>query len=317
MEAIVSLHERLKKTMPELELRVKEPMSQHTSFRVGGPVSLMAFPNREEELSQLLRLAKEEGVSPFFLGRGSNLLAADEGVDAFVIKLAGGLNRLELEGETTVYAGSGVTLAQTALFAAEHGLTGLEFAHGIPGTVGGGVFMNAGAYGGELSQVLRSVDCLDETGVPHRLSGEELELGYRHSVFSHRPWLITGARMTLQPGDAAEIRAKMADLMQRRRSKQPLDYPSAGSTFKRPEGHFAGGLIEQCGLKGASVGGAQVSEKHAGFVINTGGATCQDIIRLIRSVRNTVQRETGVLLEPEVRMLGCTLDSYSGKENQA
>ena len=317
MEAIAILHERLKKIMPELELRVNEPMSQHTSFRVGGPVSLMALPGSEQELAQIIHLASEENVKPFFLGRGSNLLVSDEGADAFVIKMAGGLTKLEMENETTLYAGSGATLAQAASFAAERGLTGLEFAHGIPGTVGGGVFMNAGAYGGELSQVLLSVDYLNEDGASHRLSGDELELGYRRSIFSRRPWLILGARMRLQPGDPAAIREKMTDLAQRRRSKQPLEYPSAGSTFKRPEGHFAGGLIEQCGLKGMSIGGAQVSQKHAGFVINTGGATCRDIVQLIVFIRETVQKETGILLEPEVRLLGCTLDTYSRKESQS
>ena len=200
--------------------------------------------------------------------------------------------------------GSGVTLAQAATFAAQAGLSGLEFAHGIPGSLGGGVFMNAGAYDGEMAQVIAWVDCLDETGASHRLAGDDLALGYRTSCFAQRPWLITGARLTLTPGDPAAIRAKMADLAQRRRAKQPLEYPSAGSTFKRPPGHFAGGLIEQCGLKGYQIGGAQVSEKHAGFVINTGGATCQDILDLIHHVRQVVRDQTGVLLEPEVRLLG-------------
>lgn len=301
-----ALYETLKKELPGLELRRGEPMARHTTFRVGGPAALMALPRGEEEVQTVLRLAAQKGVRPVFLGKGSNLLVADEGVEAFLIKVAGGLTRLERQGETGLYVGSGVTLAQAAIFAAEQGLTGLEFAHGIPGTLGGGVFMNAGAYDGEMAQVIAWVDCLDEEGNPHRLEGEALELGYRHSVFSHLPWLITGAGLHLMPGEEGAIRAKMADLAQRRRSKQPLEYPSAGSTFKRPTGHFAGGLIEQCGLKGAAVGGAQVSEKHAGFVINTGGATCRDILTLIRQVQETVRRQTGVELEPEVRLLGCT-----------
>ncbi len=301
-----ALYETLKKELPGLELRRGEPMARHTTFRVGGPAALMALPRGEEEVQTVLRLAAQKGVRPVFLGKGSNLLVADEGVEAFLIKVAGGLTRLERQGETGLYVGSGVTLAQAAIFAAEQGLTGLEFAHGIPGTLGGGVFMNAGAYDGEMAQVIAWVDCLDEEGNPHRLEGEALELGYRHSVFSHLPWLITGAGLHLMPGEEGAIRAKMADLAQRRRSKQPLEYPSAGSTFKRPAGHFAGGLIEQCGLKGAAVGGAQVSEKHAGFVINTGGATCRDILTLIRRVQETVRRQTGVELEPEVRLLGCT-----------
>lgn len=303
-----ALYETLKQELPSLELRRGEPMARHTTFRVGGPAALMALPRGEEEVQTVLRLAARLGVRPVFLGKGSNLLVADEGVDAFLIKVAGGLTRLERRGETGLYVGSGVSLAQAATFAAEQGLTGLEFAHGIPGTLGGGVFMNAGAYDGEMAQVIAWVDCLDQAGNPHRLEGEELELGYRHSVFSRLPWLITGAGLTLTPGEEGAIRAKMADLAQRRRSKQPLEYPSAGSTFKRPAGHFAGGLIEQCGLKGTAVGGAQVSEKHAGFVINTGGATCRDILTLIRLVRDTVRRQTGVELEPEVRLLGCTLE---------
>lgn len=309
MEPLKSLQTKLKEQLPQLELREGEPMARHTTFRVGGPAALMALPRGEDQLGQILRLARQEGVTPFFLGKGSNLLVADEGVDRFLIKVAGGLDRLERDGETGLYVGSGVTLAQAAVFAAGHGLTGLEFAHGIPGTLGGGVFMNAGAYDGEMAQVIDWADCLDQAGKPHRLGKEELALGYRRSVFSQRPWLITGAHLTLAKGEEGAIRAKMADLARRRRSKQPLEFPSAGSTFKRPAGHFAGGLIEQCGLKGKSVGGAQVSEKHAGFIINTGSATCRDILALIRLVRETVLRETGVTLEPEVRLLGCTLEA--------
>lgn len=304
MEPLHALQTKLKQHLPQLDLRVAEPMAKHTTFRVGGPAALLALPKGEGEVRQILRLAHQMGVAPFFLGKGSNLLVADEGVDRFLVKLPGGLTRLEREGEAGLYVGSGVTLAQAATFAAQAGLSGLEFAHGIPGSLGGGVFMNAGAYDGEMAQVIAWVDCLDETGAPHRLAGADLALGYRTSCFTQRPWLITGARLTLTPGDPAAIRAKMADLAQRRRAKQPLEYPSAGSTFKRPPGHFAGGLIEQCGLKGYQIGGAQVSEKHAGFVINTGGATCQDILDLIHHVRQVVRDQTGVLLEPEVRLLG-------------
>ena len=279
MEAFQALSAKLSQ-IPGLEVRAHEPMAHHTTFRVGGPAALMALPKRLEELSAVLRAAAEAGIVPFFLGKGSNLLVADEGVDRFLIKLAGGL-------------------------------TGLEFAHGFPGTVGGGVFMNAGAYDGEMAQVIDWVDCLDETGAAHRLGKDELKLGYRTSVFSQLPWSIVGAHLTLATGDETAIREKMADLAQRRRSKQPLEYPSAGSTFKRPVGHFAGGPIEPCGLKGTKVGGAQVSEKHAGFVINAGGATCRDILALIRLVRATVLEQTGVTLEPEVRLLGCALDEES------
>ena len=307
MVSLQTFRQRLAAALPGLELRDNEPMYRHTTFRVGGPVTLMALPRSVEELSTVVSLAREAGIEPFFLGRGSNLLVADRGAEAFLIKLAGGLDRLELLGENSLYVGAGVTLAQAAVFALEHALTGLEFAHGIPGTLGGGVFMNAGAYDGELSQVISWADCLDESGRIQRLAGEELELGYRTSVFSRKPWVVTGARLDLTPGDPAAIRARMEDLSHRRRSKQPLEFPSAGSTFKRPAGHFAGALIQEAGLKGVRIGGAQVSEKHAGFVVNTGGATSDDILSLIRLVRDTVLEKTGVLLEPEVRMLGCHL----------
>ena len=307
MVSLQTFRQRLAAALPGLELRDNEPMYRHTTFRVGGPVALMALPRSVEELSTAVSLAKEAGIEPFFLGRGSNLLVADRGAEAFLIKLAGGLDRLELLGENSLYVGAGVTLAQAAVFALEHALTGLEFAHGIPGTLGGGVFMNAGAYDGELSQVISWADVLDETGRRFRLEGPDLELGYRTSVFSRKPWVVTGARLDLTPGDPAAIRARMEDLSHRRRSKQPLEFPSAGSTFKRPAGHFAGALIQEAGLKGVRIGGAQVSEKHAGFVVNTGGATSDDILSLIRLVRDTVLEKTGVLLEPEVRMLGCKL----------
>ena len=307
MVSLQTFRQRLAAALPGLELRDNEPMYRHTTFRVGGPVTLMALPRSVEELSTAVSLAREAGIEPFFLGRGSNLLVADRGAEAFLIKLAGGLDRLELLGENSLYVGAGVTLAQAAVFALEHALTGLEFAHGIPGTLGGGVFMNAGAYDGELSQVISWADCLDETGRRFRLEGPDLELGYRTSVFSRKPWVVTGARLDLTPGDPAAIRARMEDLSHRRRSKQPLEFPSAGSTFKRPAGHFAGALIQEAGLKGVRIGGAQVSEKHAGFVVNTGGATSDDILSLIRLVRDTVLEKTGVLLEPEVRMLGCHL----------
>ena len=307
MVSLQTFRQRLAAALPGLELRDNEPMYRHTTFRVGGPVTLMALPRSVEELSTVVSLAKEAGIEPFFLGRGSNLLVADRGAEAFLIKLAGGLDRLELLGENSLYVGAGVTLAQAAVFALEHALTGLEFAHGIPGTLGGGVFMNAGAYDGELSQVVSWADVLDETGRRFRLEGPDLELGYRTSVFSRKPWVVTGARLDLTPGDPAAIRARMEDLSHRRRSKQPLEFPSAGSTFKRPAGHFAGALIQEAGLKGVRIGGAQVSEKHAGFVVNTGGATSDDILSLIRLVRDTVLEKTGVLLEPEVRMLGCHL----------
>ena len=293
------------------EFRLLEPLSRHTSFRIGGPAAVMVFPKTVEELKPLLQTASAHGITPYILGAGTNVLAPDEGLQAIVICLKDALTSIRLLDKTRMEVFAGESMAKAAVFAKNHALTGLEFAHGIPGTLGGGVFMNAGAYDGEMAQVIDWVDCLDETGAAHRLGKDELKLGYRTSVFSQLPWSIVGAHLTLTTGDETAIREKMADLAKRRRSKQPLEYPSAGSTFKRPVGHFAGGLIEQCGLKGTKVGGAQVSEKHAGFVINAGGATCRDILALIRLVRATVLEQTGVTLEPEVRLLGCALDEES------
>ena len=311
-----ALYRRLCEQIPSLELRRDEPMSRHTSFQVGGPVPIMALPKNEEEVQRVLSVAALEfGLRPFFMGRGTNLLVSDAGADLLVVKAFDGLSRLELlpEGEwpghRTILAGSGVSLARLASFALECGLAGLEFAHGIPGSVGGGVYMNAGAYGGELGQVVSSVSAV---GLPCEEDVRRYvnpQFSYRHSRFQEQDEFILRACFTLKPGNPAEIRAKMDDFAQRRREKQPLEYPSAGSTFKRPapaDGRpvYAAALIDQCGLKGLAVGGAQVSEKHAGFVINRGGASCRDILELIAQVRERVFRETGITLEPEVRCLG-------------
>ena len=310
-----ALYDRLRAEAPALELRRDEPMARHTSFQVGGPVPLLALPKTEEEVQHILSAAVEAGVRPFFMGKGTNLLVSDGGADLLVVKACDGLNRLELlpEGEwpghQTIQAGSGVSLARLASFALERGLTGLEFAHGIPGSVGGGVYMNAGAYGGELGQVVSSV--VSNALPPEGFLREHVnpQFSYRHSQFQDHDNFIVRASFSLKPGDPAEIRAKMDDLAQRRKSKQPLEYPSAGSTFKRPapvDGQpvYAAALIDGCGLKGLTVGGAQVSEKHAGFIINRGGASCDDIARLMAQVRERVFKGTGVTLEPEVRFLG-------------
>lgn len=290
--------------LPDLRIAAEEPMARHTSFRVGGPARRMAFPESGEQLVLLLTFARECGARPLVIGNGTNLLAPDGGLDRLVI-VAGGLRRVEAGPEPdTVLAEAGATLAQTAEFACGQGLAGLEFAHGIPGTVGGAVYMNAGAYGGETGQVIRGVAVLfPEEGVRF-IPGGEMAFSYRHSLLADCPEAaVLYAVFQLSPGDPAVIREKMRELMARRRESQPLEYPSAGSTFKRPEGHFAGALIQQCGLKGLSVGGAQVSEKHAGFLINRGGASCGDVLELIRQVRERVLEETGVRLEPEVRIL--------------
>lgn len=290
--------------LPDLKIAAEEPMARHTSFRVGGPARRMAFPERGEQLVLLWSFAWECGARPLLIGNGTNLLAPDDGLDRLVIA-AGGMRRVEAGEEPgTVLAESGAALAQAAEFACKQGLTGLEFAHGIPGSVGGAVYMNAGAYGGEMGQVTESVSVLfPEEGV-RLVPGAEMRFSYRHSLLADRPEaVVLYAVFHLSPGDPSVIRERMRELMAKRKASQPLEYPSAGSTFKRPEGHFAGALIEQCGLKGLSVGGAQVSEKHAGFVINRGGASSADVLELIWQVQSRVLEETGVRLEPEVRIL--------------
>ena len=290
--------------LPDLRMVCDEPMSRHTSFRIGGPARRMAFPASGEQLVLLLAEAERLGARPLVIGNGTNLLCPDEGLDRLVIDTSAALNRVESAGPDTVTAEAGASLARAADFACRQGLTGLEFAHGIPGTVGGAVCMNAGAYGGEMRQVVQAVTVLfPEEGI-RTLSGGDLAFGYRRSFLTDRPdAVVLRAVFRLAPGDPDEIRQQMRELMERRRASQPLDLPSAGSTFKRPEGYFAGTLIDQCGLKGLTVGGAQVSEKHAGFIVNRGGATSADVRELIRQVQARVLDATGVRLEPEVRII--------------
>ena len=301
MKQLDRLKAKLMQLSPELELLEREPMSRHTTFRVGGPVPLMALPRSAQQAIAAVRAAEEEGISPVFLGNGSNLLVPDEGVNVFVIKTVGGLDGAVVEGDC-IAAESGSLLSRLAVLARDHSLTGLEFAHGIPGSLGGAVTMNAGAYDGEMAQVVVQVTVLRADGQVE--TTDQFDFSYRHSAFSDGTRLILGARLQLHAGDAGRIRARMEELMERRRSKQPLEWPSAGSTFQRPKGHFAAALIDQCGLKGLTVGGAQVSEKHAGFVVNKGGATCADILELMAQVRTRVFDQTGILLEPEVKLLG-------------
>lgn len=303
MDQMTALIQELNRRAPQLELREHEPMSRHTTFRIGGPARLMALPASRKEAVAAVKAAKELSLAPFFLGNGSDLLVSDQGFDGFIIKTTG-LDQTR-EVNRRLQAESGIPMARLAMAAWGLGLTGLEFAHGIPGTLGGGVTMNAGAYGGELVQVLTSVTFLNEEAEVITLPVEECALTYRHSLFTDHPeWLILGAEFELAQGAPTLIKMKMDELSQKRRSKQPLDLPSAGSTFKRPEGYFAAALIEQCGLKGVGIGGAQVSEKHAGFVVNRGGATADDVRRLMELIQDTVHRETGVTLEPEVKFLG-------------
>lgn len=287
---------------PSLEIHRDEPMDRHTTFRAGGPARRFVRPGSAEECGALLDMAEAEGWRTLVTGNGSNLLVSDGGIDALVVH-TGRLDGLARTGGRSIRAGAGVSLARLAVFAKREGLGGLEFAHGIPGSTGGAVCMNAGAYGGEMKQVISAVTAWFPGEGIRRLRPEELELGYRHSIFSEKRGAVLEAEFLLDHKDTEEIAALMEELSRRRREKQPLEYPSAGSTFKRPKGHYAGALIEQCGLKGAAVGGAQVSEKHAGFIVNTGGATCGDILALIRHVQETVFARTGVWLEPEVKIV--------------
>ena len=282
--------------------RANEPMSAHTTFRIGGPARVFCTPNSQAQLAQAIAACHELGLRYYLLGRGSNVLFADEGYEGVVIQVGSKLGEIQVDGPR-VTAGAGALLAHVCLAAAEAGLAGLEFAYGIPGCVGGGVYMNAGAYGGEMKDVLESATFFDEQLREVTLSASDLHLGYRTSAFELMPWCILRASFLLTPGDSEEIRARMRDFAQRRVDKQPLDMPSAGSTFKRPKGAYAGALIDKCGLRGYAVGGAAISEKHCGFVVNKGGATCADVICLTDTVAKIVKEQTGYTLEREIRVV--------------
>ena len=298
------LDEQLRDYLPDLPMMAEEPLAKHTSFRIGGPARRMAFPRNSEQLVLLLNFAVQCGARPYVMGNGTNLLFPDGQVDRLIVNTRD-MDGIELTGEGHIRADAGASLARVANFACQQNLTGLEFAHGIPGSVGGAVCMNAGAYGGEMAQVIEGVSVLfPEEGVKY-IPCHAMDFGYRRSLLTDHPdAVVLYAVFALQKGDAAAIRGRMEDLMARRKASQPLEYPSAGSTFKRPEGHFAGRLIEEAGCKGLTVGGAQVSEKHAGFVINTGGATCEDVLALMAEVQRRVKEISGVMLEPEVRIVG-------------
>lgn len=285
----------------------REPLAAHTTFRIGGPAAFWCVPHDVAQLRATLACCKAHVVRYYLLGNGSNTLFADEGFDGLVVdlrELAPPVNAAPQGDKVALTAGAGMTLGRLCAEAQQRGLAGLEFACGIPGTVGGAVYMNAGAYGGELKDVLTEVTFLDETLNLRTLPVTELAMGYRTSVFEKNPsWCVVSATVTLQPGDAAQILAQMQDYLQRRKDKQPLEWPSAGSTFKRPQGAFAGKLIEECGLRGFAVGGAQISEKHCGFVINKGGATCADVVALTEEVKRIVREKTGFVLEREIRVV--------------
>lgn len=287
----------------EEKVRISEPMNRHTTFRIGGPADYFLLPSTAEEVKKILEICKEKELPYFILGNGSNLLVSDEGYCGVIIQLYRNYGGITVEG-TNIRAGAGALLSQIASAAKNASLTGFEFAGGIPGTLGGAVVMNAGAYGGEMKNVLKEVTVMTEQGEIMTIPAEKLEMGYRTSLVKKAGYLVLEAVISLKAGDVEEIKAIMKDLTEKRVSKQPLEYPSAGSTFKRPEGYFAGKLIMDTGLRGYQVGGAQVSEKHCGFVINKGNATAADVCGLMKDVQEKVQEQFGVTLEPEVKFLG-------------
>lgn len=296
-------YENAKCVLGEANIRKNVPLSTMTTFRVGGMADYVVCPENAGQISALIKLCHDNEIPFFVLGNGSNILASDDGYRGVIIYVLSGMNQITIDG-TTVRAQAGAQLIKVAHETAKNGLTGLEFASGIPGTIGGAVYMNAGAYGGEMKDVVRSVTAMDYDGNIYQLACDEMNFSYRHSTVQDRNLIVLSAEFELQTGRQDEIDLKISELAKARKSKQPLEYPSAGSTFKRPEGYFAGKLISDAGLKGFSIGGAQVSEKHSGFVINKGGATADDIMKLICYVKNEVNRQFGVMLETEVKTLG-------------
>lgn len=280
-----------------------ERLSDHISFKVGGPCPLLIEPKNENQLKDIITEIRKENIPFAVLGNGTNVLVSDGGIDKVIVKIGDEMTRLSLEGEDVISCSAGTKVVTLCKFALENSLSGLEFAYGIPGTCGGAVYMNAGAYGGEVKDVLSEITYLTPDSELKTMSAEEAELSYRHSVFKENGCIVVSAKFKLKKAPKEEIKNAMTDFLSRRKDKQPLEYPSAGSTFKRPEGYYAGALIEQCGLKGKTVGGAQISEKHAGFLINKNNATAKDITDLINLTRETVKKETGVTLEPEVIIL--------------
>ena len=302
MTEMTDFQRKISALLPGTELRFQEPMAKHTSFRIGGPVEVMAFPKTREELSLILKTSALLDCKTAILGAGTNVLAPDEGMDGLVICLKDCLDGMEQLDETHIRVMAGVTMSRAAVFAANAGLSGLEFAHGIPGCVGGGVYMNAGAYGGEISGVCESVEIMDRNGNLRRIPGTEMDFSYRHSALEDSGEIVISAVFALNREDPEVIRAKMKELIGKRSASQPLDLPSAGSAFKRPVGGYAAALIDEAGLKGYRVGGAAISEKHAGFAVNLGGATAEDVQLLLKNVSDMVFEKSGIRLEPEVRI---------------
>lgn len=300
------MYEVLKRFIPETRLFTNESMAKHTSFKIGGPAEFYVKPASPEEVQRTIEVCLEKSCPFTLLGGGSNVLVSDKGIPGVVIQLHPGLGHIRVFEETRIHTGAGVTLAKLAETACRAGLSGLAFASGIPGTAGGALYMNAGAYGHDISETVESADVLMPNGRIITLWKADMGFGYRKSIFWENGGIILSATFALTPGNPDEIRADMTDLNARRKEKQPLEHPSAGSVFKRPEGQFAGKLIEDCGLKGYTIGGAQVSDKHAGFIVNTGGASCDDVLRLIAHIRETVHARFNLWLEPEIRVIGLT-----------
>ena len=302
MTELTEFQKKIAALLEGLELRFNEPMAKHTSFRIGGGAEVMAFPKNEGELAKLLKLSALLDCKCAILGAGTNVLAPDEGISGLVICLKDALTGMERLSETRIRVMAGVTMSRAAVFAANLGLSGLEFAHGIPGTIGGGVYMNAGAYGGEICQVCDRVEVMDRQGNTRWLSNAEMRFSYRHSVLEDTDDIVIRTEFDLTRAKPEDIRERMKELIGRRSASQPLDLPSAGSAFKRPVGGYAAALIDQAGLKGFRVGNAGISDKHAGFAVNLGGATANDVKELLQTVSDRVFEQTGIRLEPEIRI---------------
>lgn len=302
MSEMTDFQKKIGVLFPKISICFEEPLSKHTSFRIGGPAEAMAFPKNREELAELLKKSCLWDRKPVILGAGTNVLAPDEGMKGLIICLKDCLDGMERVDGTSIRVMAGVTMARAAVFAASQGLSGLEFAHGIPGTIGGGVYMNAGAYGGELGSLCREVELMDREGKTHVLTHEQMDFSYRHSCLEETDWIVVSALLSLEPGKEETIRARMKELQAKRLASQPLNYPSAGSAFKRPQGGYAAALIDQAGLKGFRVGDAAISEKHGGFAVNLGKATAEDMKTLLKEVSEKVEVQSGIHLEPEIRV---------------
>jgi len=298
-----ALKEYMASILPERDIKFQEPMCRHTSFRTGGNAAALVQVSSTKQLKSLLNYLRKTGNAFFLVGNGTNLLVSDRGYDGIIIQMGSNMSQIHVEGER-IYVQAGALLTQVAARALEAGLTGMEFASGIPGSVGGGIVMNAGAYDGEMKQIVEQVSVLNEQGEEMELDCDTMEFGYRSSIIRNRPFVVTEAVLKLARGEKEEIREKMAEFAARRKAKQPLEFPSAGSTFKRPQGYYAGKLIMDSGMRGYRIGGAQVSEKHCGFIINRGNATSEDISELMAEVQERVKERFGVMLEPEIVRLG-------------